>query len=257
MGLSFNRKSVGVAGSIGIGSVTSIGPGVQHFFSDDKVLIVNEGVWTETTNVPASTMMKIPKSYTVEEAACLPSILAAYNILNNTVKLVSGDTVLQTSGESAIGSAVAEVGKAMGLNVINVTTAQLEDVKFIDKMKGSVKLAICGSAKKSATKSLLRSLGDYGTMVVYQGPIESLENIDGVEIPVSASIFKFVNVMGFNFQTWASTDLVGYKAAVEAVTGMVETKKISLKNVKSFAFPDYAAAFATVETTGGMAVLKM
>lgn len=237
-GVSLTNKTTGVAGTTGVGSVTAVGSGVSGVKVGDSVLAIGSGLWTDSVTLPASSVFKVSSSIPVEEAANLPAAVSAYIILKS-VPLSAGDSVLQSSADSAIDLGVSQVGKALGYNVTSTS----------DK---PVKLAVSSSTGKAA-HTLIKSLAHGGVLVSYNGVKDSE---DGVAAPVSSSIFDDVSISGFDLGTYAASNSSGISEAVTAVCGLYDSKKITLKS-KVYPQAEFASAVTIAESTGGPAVIKL
>jgi NADPH:quinone reductase-like Zn-dependent oxidoreductase len=258
-GLSFIRSSSGVAGSTAVGTIESIGTGVSGLAAKDSVLVISPGVWADTVTIPFCSTVKLPAGLSHEEAANLPPAVSAWHILNDIAQLKSGDVVLQIQGDTAIGAAISAIGAAHGIKVINVTADDVKNAaKFTETVKaaGPVKLAVSGSAGPAALKLVQRNIGEDGILVLYNGPIESLDKVEGVTLPVGGQIFKNQSIVGFDFVAWASSDAKGVAQAISGVKALVDQKKLSLK-APVFPQADFLKAFEAVETTAAAAVLKL
>jgi NADPH:quinone reductase-like Zn-dependent oxidoreductase len=255
--LSFLRKSPGIAGSTGVGQITSLGANVGNLSIKDQVLVVSTGVWTDFVTVPVSSVVKIPESLSVEDSAALPAALSAYAILNNFVDLKAGDVVVQYGGNTAVGLAITQIGTASGYKVVNAGQAEISDVGFSKTVAamGSVKLTITNTSKKAVSKTLMRCLAPKGSLVMYQGD-GSNDDSDGVDVPVGSAIFKANSIYGFNFNSWMVADPKGVAKAMAAVSPMVNSKKITFQS-KVFPQPEYLKALGEIEATGGSVILKL
>lgn len=256
-GLSFLRKSSGIAGSTGVGSISGVGSDVKSFTANDKVLVSSTGVWADSVTVSAASVLKIPQNLSVEEAAVLPAALSAYAILNNFVSLKAGDVVVQYGGDSAVGVAITQIGVASGVKVVNATQEQIDDSSFAKTVAGmgSVKLTISNSAKKSVSKTLMRCLSNSGSLVLYQGDGLN-DDCDGIDVPVGSAIFKANSIFGFSFDSWMASDPQGVEKALSAIIPHLESKKLTLKS-KVFPQSEYLKALAEIENTGSSVVLKL
>jgi NADPH:quinone reductase-like Zn-dependent oxidoreductase len=223
----------------------------------DTVLVTGKHTWSDSITVPANSVVKISSSLPAEEAANLPAAVSAWALLNNfsgSAALKVGDVVVQSNGESAIGLAVSQLGQHMGLKVVSLGAGGADADAKIKEAGGPVKLAIASNSGKPAL-SLLRALAVDGTLVVYNGVVESLDVAAGVTVPVASAIFQNSSVRGFDYCVWATADPAGYKKAVAAVVELADSKKITLRS-KVFPQADFMQAISLVASTGGPAVLK-
>jgi trans-2-enoyl-CoA reductase len=252
------RKTVGIAGSTGVGSISSVGDGVSNLSYLDKVLVISSGVWADNVTVPATSVLKIPSKLSPEESANLPAYLSAYALLNNFADLKAGDIIIQSGGETAVGLAISQLGSSMGLKIVSATIAELEHAEFAKKvaaMEGKVKLTISNNSKKSVSKALLRVLSPGAALVLYNGDVSPVES-DGVDVPVGSVIFKANAIYGFDFNVWAQTSAEEVQKAMTAVAAQLDLKKITLKS-KVYPQSEYLKAMAEVESTGAPVVIKL
>mmetsp|Transcript_6035 Transcript_6035/g.6173 ORF Transcript_6035/g.6173 Transcript_6035/m.6173 type:complete len:319 (-) Transcript_6035:124-1080(-) len=256
-GISLLRKSTGIAGSTGVGHITSIGGEVSNVGTNDKVLVVSTGVWADNVTVPVSSVLKIPSNLSPEDGANLPAALSAYAILHNFTTLKAGDIVVQSGGESALGKAISQIATASGLTVVSPTNAELEDAEYAKKIatKGTVKLCITNNSKKSVTKMLLRCLAPEGVMVLYNGEVEN-QDVDGIDVPVGSVIFRGNSIEGFDFNVWMNSSPKEVQKAMTAVAAHLDNKKITLKS-KVYPQSEYLKAMDEAKISGGSVVLKL
>jgi len=257
-GISFGNQSIGIAGTTAIGTVTGVGLGESDIAVNDTVLVVDSNLWTDNSIVSKSSVSKL-SNISADEAATLPSFLSAWALLNNYVKLSPGDTVLQSNGNTAVGSAVTQIGKALGLNVISPSAADLEDAKFVSKTKAdkhTIKLSISDRSGRTSL-DFARLTADEGTVVVYNGVIESLEQNQGFDQSAGSAIYKNVSIAGFDFGLWHRTAKANgtFQKALDEVLALGAAKKLNLKP-KVFAQKDFQKAVTEVETSGSAVVLK-
>lgn len=213
-------------------------------------------MWTDETVVSAANVTKIPK-LSAEEAAVLPTFAAAWAILNNFATLKAGDVVVQTSANGAIGAAIAQVGKALGLKVVSISDADLTAADLASKLKeaGSIKLAVSGRSGRHIS-TLQRVVAKGGVTVSYNGVFESLQTIGSVQLPISNLIFSDTSVHGFDLNAWAATSPEAFRASVASVLGLVGDKKVTLKPAHVFSQAEYAKALEEVSKSGVSVALK-
>ena len=247
---------MGVAGTTSVGVVTGVSSGERDLKVNDVVLVVSSGLWSDEVVVSRDNVSKLSSS-NPEEAATLPSFLSAWGILHNSIALTKGDVIVQSSGNSATGTAISQIGKALGFTVVSPTSAELADPKFVSNLKTAhqvVRLAVSDQSGRVAL-DLSRCLAENGALVYYNGRIESLANDSGVDVPAANTIYKNTSISGFDLGTWHATDPSGFQAALSAVQALGNEKKIGLKP-KVYAVADYKKALTEVENTGSAAVLK-
>lgn len=257
-GISFGNKSVGVAGTTAVGTVIGVSNGETDFKINDTVLVVESNLWADQAIVEKSSVSKLA-SVGADEAATLPTFLSAWALLNNFVKLSPGDTVIQSNGGSAVGSAVSQIGKALGVNVLSPSASDLSDAKFVSKTKAdkhTIKLSISDRSGRTSL-DFARITANDGTLVVYNGVIETLEETEGIDQSAGSAIYKNVSIAGFDFGLWhrnAKADGT-FQRALDEVLALGAAKKLNLKP-KVYAQADFQKALAEVESTGSAVVLK-
>jgi len=228
---SHSAAAPGVGGNAGVGVVTSVGSGVEGLSEGDMVVPVAEGLgtWAEELVAPAKSLTKVPAGTSPEAAATLDAKTTAYCLLNDFVGLEAGDVIIQDAAESAVGTAVVQLAKEMGVKVISVVEDSVFYEDTANRLKGmggdedivissyylrtgsffnliadmkSPKLALSGAGGYISTK-LARSLNADTTMVLY-GANED----EAVRVP--AEIAAGVKVEGF----WLSKKSAEERAAI-------------------------------------------
>jgi tumor protein p53-inducible protein 3 len=107
--------------------------GTSHFTIGDRVMgLVNGGGYAEYAVMPANRAIKIPDTFSFEEAAAIPEVfLTAYQTLYWIGKLKRNETVLIHAGASGVGTAAIQLAK------------QISDAKVIVTAGSEKKLAFC------------------------------------------------------------------------------------------------------------------
>jgi len=249
-GLSFVNKCTGVAGTTAVGSISSIGSGVSGVSVGDSVLVVGNGLWSDSATVSASSVTKY-SGLSLIEAALLPTLVSAWAILTKSGQsLSSGDVVIQTNGGSGVGQAISEVGKALGLLVHSIAES---DITKATTPKGA-KLCITTATGKSQV-DMLKLAGNNGTLVYYNGAVAPLNSVDGVGISITSAVFERKSVTGFDFTAWANANPSALTEGVSKISELLAAKKISLQP-SLYSQTDYLKAISAVSSTGAAAVLN-
>lgn len=222
---------------------------------NDLVLVTDANTWADEVVVGKQDIVKI-SSLSAEAAATLPAVVSAIGIFNLLPGLKPGDIVLQTEGETAIGQAIAQYGKTLGVNVIGTTAAELSDLQFTTglKSKGRIAHAITGSAGKANTL-LLKLIPHSGVLVAHNGIYQPIGKTVGIDVPISRAIFQDVKILGFDYFGYKRYDAVAFHTALTKAIELVSTKQVVLtRNVH--AVKDYINAVTDVEKTGKFNLLK-
>lgn len=101
------------------GEVIKCGEDTREFRIGDKVCaLLGEGAFAERISVPASLVLPLPKSVTLEEGAALPeACFTAWVNLVWQAKLKAGETVLIHGGASGIGIVAIGIARLLGARV--------------------------------------------------------------------------------------------------------------------------------------------
>lgn len=221
--------------------------------ANDVVLINGDGCWADEITIFEENVSKVG-DLPFDEAATLPSYLSAWAILNLFNGLQVGCNILQLDGDSAVGVALSEVGKAYGLNVISISTKEADDVSFMQKWKGKVTFAVAGSSQSA--RSLSKTLSPGAKMVFHIAKYTPTSAALSIDFPISMAIFQDVTVSGFDYASWVTSSPDLFNAALIDVLKLIAEKKIS---PKSSAFPvaDYQKAISHAATTGSATILNL
>ncbi|XP_072535850.1 enoyl-[acyl-carrier-protein] reductase, mitochondrial [Salminus brasiliensis] len=229
-----------VGGNEGVGQVIEVGCEVKTIKVGDWVIPRDAGLgtWRTEAVLNAVDLVTLPSDIPLLSAATLGvNPCTAFRMLSDFEHLQPGDTVIQNAANSGVGQAVIQIAAAKGLITINVVRDRPDLLQLTDRLKAMgathvikeetlrrpemkelfklcprPKLALNGVGGKSATE-LLRQLQSGGTMVTYGGMAKQ-----PVTVPVSALIFKNVNVKGFWVTQWKRD----HKQNAEAMQGMLD-----------------------------------
>ena len=206
-----------VGGSEAVGKVISLGPDVKTLSVGDTVLTRQTGLGTWCTHLvsAAKAFFKLPLGVPLESAATLSvNPCTAYRMLVDFVKLSPGDVVIQTGSNSAVGQAVIQVAKAMGVQTINLVrnrpdfdqlkskltdlgadwVVREEDLKTLKLPKA--KLGFNCVAGKSGI-AMMKNMEHGSNLVIYGGMSRQ-----PLSVPVSFLIFNDIRVRGFWMTGW-------------------------------------------------------
>jgi len=123
-----------ILGSESAGEVLEVGTSVKHVKVGDRVIIFGHPSYATKAVVPASRVIPFPKDVDYDAAAALPIIyLTAYHMLHTMRRVREGETVLIYSAAGGVGTALIQLGKIAGLNMIGLTS-QDEKANLIREM---------------------------------------------------------------------------------------------------------------------------
>ncbi|XXF80798.1 NAD(P)H-quinone oxidoreductase [Myxococcaceae bacterium GXIMD 01537] len=102
------------------GEVLAVGPRARRFRPGDRVMgIIGGGAWSEQLTVHEREALPIPEGMDFADAAALPeAFLTAFDALVLQGHLLPGETVLVHAVASGVGSAAAQLCRAMGARVV-------------------------------------------------------------------------------------------------------------------------------------------
>ncbi|KAJ1978934.1 mitochondrial 2-enoyl thioester reductase [Dimargaris xerosporica] len=238
---TFDPEWGAVAGNEGVAQIVALGEDVQRT-SDlevgDWVLPLNRafGTWQTYASAEASNLAKIPHHQIplLGAASLTVNPSTAYRMLRDFVDLKSGDYVIQSGANSAVGQAVIQLCRSWGFKSINIirdrptaaeTVAQLKtlgaDYVFTDEqlrmaethnqikaLDGRIALGLdCVGGR--TTMDLGRSLSSPASLVVYGGMSKR-----PMSLPVSLFIFKNLAVKGYWMNQWYRTHCLADRMAM-------------------------------------------
>ena len=203
-------------GSEAVGRVLERGEGLTQPAIGATVFISSGATWTQQLTVPAKACIPLPPGDVDQFAMLVSSPATALLLLDNYVTLNKGDWLIQTAGNSAVGSAVIQLAKARGIRTLNIVrrkevASELERlgadvvlvgtddlVARIDKATGGATIPLALDAIGGPVfKLLVNALGMGGTLVSYSQVVA-----EPVAIAPADLIFKQVSLRGFWLSQW-------------------------------------------------------
>ena len=118
------------AGNEGVGIVEKCGKNVTTFKKGDRVIPSEaaSGTWTSETIISDNKLLLVPDDIPLAAAATLtvnPS--TAYRILRDFIDLKPGDVIIQNGANSAVGMAIIQMAREMGVHTVNVIRSDRPD----------------------------------------------------------------------------------------------------------------------------------
>ncbi|XP_053183932.1 enoyl-[acyl-carrier-protein] reductase, mitochondrial [Scomber japonicus] len=259
-----------VGGNEGVGQVLEVGSQVKSLKTGDWVIPRDAGLgtWRTAAVLPEEGVISLPNDIPMLSAATLGvNPCTAFRMLSDFENLKQGDSVIQNAANSGVGQAVIQIAAARGINTINVVrdrpdfsqlsnrlkaigashvikeeTLRRPEMKELFKTCPKPKLALNGVGGKSATE-LLRHLQVGGSMVTYGGMAKQ-----PVTVPVSALIFKDVNVRGFWVTQWKrdhSHDDTAFRAMLDELCSLIRQGKLTAPACTEVGLQQYHKALDT------------
>lgn len=249
-----------VAGREGVGVVESLGAGVEGVECGQRVRFCDEGAWQEYACLPSEHLLPVPDGVLTEQAAmAFINPPTAYCLLRQFVDLEPGDWIVQNAGNSAVGLAVIQMAKALGVHTLNQVRRE-ELVKPLMDLgadqvviegsgwEGSVGDFTGGKALRLALNSVggasamaqLKALGDGGTQVTFGGM-----SGDPVRFPTRYLIFNDVRLAGFWWDQYCrKSGCAAVESIMDAVFGMLADGSLLLPVAGRYSFSEYNEALA-------------
>jgi NADPH:quinone reductase-like Zn-dependent oxidoreductase len=115
------------------GTVDEVGAGAPFSVGDRVLAIVvpnrtGRGAQSELVVVPAASVVRVPETITLEEAATLPMNGLTVQRALDLLDLAPGSTLLVSGAAGAVGGYGVELGVAAGLRVIAIASASDEEL---------------------------------------------------------------------------------------------------------------------------------
>ncbi|GAB0491272.1 hypothetical protein MMPV_002524 [Pyropia vietnamensis] len=264
-----------VAGHGGVALVTKVGSSVKGLKEGDYVVPAKAGLgtWRHAAVLSSSDVLAVPKSVPLAVAATLTSgASTALRLLSDFGSLSSGDVVVQSGGESAVGEAVAQLAAKRGVKTVTFVKENAEYTATVERLKavggdvvvseayasssgmreliadiGSPKLALNGTGGKVATE-MARMLAPCGTLVTYGSATP------GLTVPASALTGKDLVLRGFSMQRWLET---ASRADAEGMVAELAEAGLSSSALSKVKFCNLLEVLGEVRSGGGGFVAVM
>lgn len=187
-------------GQEGAGIVTAVGEGVTHVKPGDRVAYCGgpSGSYCTARNMPAHTLVKLPKSISFETgAAMMLKGMTVQYLLRRTYKVQKGQTILFHAAAGGVGLIAMQWAKALGVKVIGTVgskdkaelarsfgcdhTILYREENIAERVreitKGAMVPVVYDSVGKDTFQASIDSLQPFGLMVSFgnaSGPVPPL-----------------------------------------------------------------------------------
>ncbi len=238
------------------GEVVEVGEGVTGYKPGDRVAAVTDfGGYTSRIDVSPEQLFKLPKAFTVQEAAAMPvNYLTAWIALHDLGRVKRSDDVLVHGGAGGVGMAAIAIAKAAGCTVYATAgsdekCAVLEDLgvskafnyrkaPFADQMLQSVGRVdrVLDPVGGSHIKESLRILRPRGLVVAYgvseiapglkRNPVQALKTVAAMRLNMIPLLNQNTGVIGLNLLHLWQQDPGGVQAALAKVLKQVHAGKL-------------------------------
>ncbi|XP_078181215.1 polyketide synthase, enoylreductase family protein [Carex rostrata] len=253
-----------VGGYEGVGEVHTLGSSVTGLSVGDWVIPfpLSSATWQNYVVKEEGEWYKVRNDIPMEYAATVTvNPLTAVRMLEDFVKLNSGDAIVQNGANSIVGQCIIQIAKARGLQSINIirdrpgssevkeklkklgadvvfTENQLE-IKNIKGLLGDLPEPALGfnCVGGNAAALVLKFLRQGGTMVTYGGMSKK-----PITVSTSSFIFKDLSLRGFWLQKWMASDKADEcKALIDYLLDLVATGELKYE-MELTSFSDFKVA---------------
>lgn len=202
-----------IGGSEAVGVVDALGDGVEGLAIGQRVTTASaRGAWADYFVVPAHVLVPVPDAIDDATAAQLVAMPLSALLLLDMLKVPPGEWIVQNAANGAVGKALAMLGQARGVNVLNLVRREGGVAEMhaqgigntvctaTDGWKARVRQLTGGKRAVAAIDSvggadsgvLAALLGEGGVLVAF-GSMTG----EPMQIPSGELIFKQLVVRGF------------------------------------------------------------
>ena len=256
-----------VPGNEACAEVVGCAPDVGGFAPGDRVIVLGgTGLWQDLVARPASDLVKIPAGIDPHQACQLKvNPPTAWLLLKHFQDLQPGSWVAQNAANSAVGQAVIQIARSLGLKTINFVrreslVPELEalgaDAVFLDEKDsvaaarelaggGGPSLALNAVGGDSALR-LMDLLAPQGEVVTYGAMSRK-----SLKVPNSFLIFKRIRLSGLWVTEWfkeAGREAVG--GVFARLAELMAEGKLVLPVERVYAPDEIAAALGRAQRSG-------
>ena len=199
--------STAAIGNEAIGEVAEVGDAVTDLAPGDRVILLSLNNWRGFRLVSRREALKVSsKGDLLQQAGLKVNPATARLLLESFVSLKRGDWIIQTAANSAVGRAVIQIARGIGVRTVNVVrrTDVIDDLRSLgadvvladgDDLADRASAATLGSpivlgldsVAGPVSDRLASSLGEAATLVVYGA-------MSGQQISIAPGTIVFKNL---------------------------------------------------------------
>jgi NADPH2:quinone reductase len=210
-----------ILGSEVAGTVEALGPEVSAPAVGTRVVAFANGGYAEYTTARADWVFAIPPTLAFTQAAALPvQGITAYQLLQESARLQSGESVLIHAAAGGVGTFAVQLAKLLGAGTVLGTASSEEKLAYVRQLGADVVINYRSSdwveQVKSATGGLgadiilemvggeiaaqnLRCLAPFGRMVVYGAASGQVTQFSGIQL-----MYRNQALIGYWLSAWLS-----------------------------------------------------
>ena len=264
-----------IPGSECAGVIEAVGAEVTGLAVGDKVVASGwGGMFAEATNLPASTVRKLPEALSFAEAALFPvSYATAWHALVDRGQLKPGETLLVLGAGGATGYAAVQIGKLLGARVIGSASDEAKRNLAIaggadavvdargEDWRDQVKAANGGKGVDvvfdpvggDATDPAFRSLGWNGRHLVIGFPAGM------TALKTNLPLLKGASLIGVDIRQFGIFEAEKSEANRDRIFALASEGKLRPAVARAYPLEEFRAAMADAAAgkSAGRIVLKM
>lgn len=226
------------------GEVIEVGPEVRNFKVGDRVMAMASRSYAELVVVDARLAMKVPSSYTWEEAAGTPlAMMTAHDALVTNGRLQRGESVLIQAATSGVGLATLQIAKHKGAKLVIGTSTNDEKLKRlmdlgldvpVNAKQGSVLERVREATSGSGVDVVIDHIGaqvlaDSMKALAVRGRLVQVGRLGGSmanEVDLDLLALNRIHLIGVTFRTRSPDEVA---ALVKAMVTDIGTAMEALK----------------------------
>ena len=262
-----------VPGNDAAGVVLGTGPGVEGWAPGDRAILLlgatgGRGTWMDEVVVPAAMLVRVPAGLSDAQAGALwVNYLSVWVMLEEVLRLKSGDVLVQTAAGSQLGLAVMEHAAWRGLVLVNVVrrAEQASELRAAGQAQVAVfpgddlvRVVRTAAGGRGATAAIDAVGGEMGNRVLDTLAVGGKALVfgaldDGKPISVSPGPFLFreLTLQGFWLTRWLQVSPPErIRQAVGAVLQGVAEGRYRPAVDRSYPLDQVRAAVERAETSG-------
>lgn len=254
-----------VAGREGVGVIERLGAGVVGVECGQRVRFTDAGAWQEFCCLPVDSLIFVPEDIPTEQAAmAFINPPTAYCLLRHFVDLKAGDWIVQNAGNSAVGLAVIQMAKALGIH----TVSQVRREGFVAPLTalGADAVVLEGSGWETSVAEItggkglslaLNSIGGASAITQLKALEEGATQVtlggmtgEAVRFPTRYLIFNDLRLVGFWWDAYCrKAKAEAVDAIMASVFGMLADGSLRLPVAGKYSFSEYKEALRQHESS--------
>jgi NADPH2:quinone reductase len=263
------REMPFIAGTEAVGTVVAAPPQEQRLVGRRVVAIAPDGAWQDYISVPADTVFEVPEGVTATQASLLlVNYVAAHFGLVGRGCARAAETLLVHGAAGGIGSAALQIGGALGLRTIAVTsTAEksayarslgASDVVHSEGWKESVEALVGRAGVDIVFDPVAGDRFEDGLRVLRPGGRLLVIGFLGGQIPevkINKLLLRNISLVGVAAGAYMQYDPALMTRTWDSIVGLIEGDSLRLPEATTY--PLFQADLAVASVRDRQAVGKV